>query len=58
MGKYIDHRLVARPEPNNTFCIDNTAFYNGKLSRSRISLLILLDFIHGFQLREIPSKGL
>jgi len=24
MGKYIDHRLVARPEPDNTFWDDST----------------------------------
>jgi len=24
MGKYIDHRLVARPEPDNTFRTDST----------------------------------
>ena len=23
-GKYIGHRLVARPEPDNTFCTDST----------------------------------
>jgi len=25
MGKYIDHRIVARPEPDNTFWNDNTS---------------------------------
>ena len=27
VGKYIDHRLVARPEPDNTFWTDSTTHY-------------------------------
>ena len=33
MGKYIDHRLVARPEPHNTFSDDSTPQKRGLCNR-------------------------
>jgi len=46
MGKYIGHRLVARPEPGNTFWTDSTFVY--VVSEEKVKdLNDLPDFMKG-----------